>query len=56
MNDYNPFSKGAMAFDDFNYKYFNEVILNAKAIKALNDDIEDDISTIQPAKKLPGQD
>jgi hypothetical protein len=28
----NPFSKGAMGFDDYSYKYFNEHVLNTHAI------------------------
>ena len=31
-NDLNPFSKGAMSFDDYSYKYFNEHVLNTHAI------------------------
>lgn len=27
-----------MAFDDYSYKYYNSVVLNPKAIKAINDD------------------
>lgn len=38
MNDYNPFSKGAMAFDDYSYKFYNNAVLNPKAIRAINDD------------------
>lgn len=34
----NPFSKGAMGFDDYSYKYYNEAILNPKTIAAINDD------------------
>lgn len=37
-NDFNPFSKGAMGFDDYSYKYYNNVVLNPKTIKAINDD------------------
>jgi len=36
MNEYNPFSIGALSFDDYSYKYFNEVVLNPKALKAIN--------------------
>ena len=32
-NEMNPFSKGALSFDDYSYKYFNEVVLSEKAIK-----------------------
>jgi hypothetical protein len=31
-DDFNPFSKGAMGFDDYSYKYFNEHILNSNAL------------------------
>jgi len=31
-NDFNPFSKGAMGFDDYSYKYFNENVLNSNAL------------------------
>ena len=31
----NPFSKGVMGFDDFNYKYFNEEILKVEQSKIL---------------------
>lgn len=31
-NELNPFSKGAMCFDDYSYKYFNEHVLNTHAI------------------------
>jgi len=41
-NELNPFSMGALSFDDYSYKYFNDVVLNPKAIKALNEE-EDDI-------------
>ncbi len=37
-DDMNPFSKGAMGFDDYAYKYYNDVVLNAKAIAAINDE------------------
>ena len=38
INEYNPFSKGAMSFDDYSYKYYNDVVLNPKSIKAINDE------------------
>jgi len=41
-NEFNPFSVGSMSFDDYSYKYFNEIVLNPKAIKALNEEEEDD--------------
>ena len=41
-NEYNPFSKGALSFDDYSYKYFNDVVLNPKAIKAINEEEEED--------------
>ena len=28
VNEFNPFSNGAMSFDDFNYKYYNDVVLS----------------------------
>jgi hypothetical protein len=31
-NELNPFWKGAMSFDDFSYKVFNEAILSHVAI------------------------
>lgn len=34
----NPFSKGTMGFDDYAYKYYNDVVLNPKAIAAINDE------------------
>ena len=37
-NEYNPFSKGALGFDDYSYKYYNNLVFNPKSIKALNDD------------------
>jgi hypothetical protein len=40
LEDYNPFSKGAMAFDDYSYQHFNDVILNPKTIKKINEDEE----------------
>lgn len=40
-NEYNPFSKGALSFDDYSYKYFNEVVLNPKAVKAINEEDEE---------------
>ena len=36
INDFNPFAKGSMSFDDYSYKYFNDLILNPKALLALN--------------------
>jgi hypothetical protein len=42
-NEFNPFSKGALSFDDYSYKYFNEVVLNPKAIKAINEEDEDQL-------------
>ena len=42
--DFNPFSKGAMSFDDFCYKFYNNVVLNPKSIKAIND--EENLSLI----------
>ena len=41
VNDQNPFSKGAMSFDDYSYKYFNEIILNPKALLAINEELEE---------------
>jgi hypothetical protein len=40
-NEFNPFSKGALSFDDYSYKYFNEVVLNPKAVRAINEEEED---------------
>ena len=40
-NDFNHFSKGALSFDDYSYKYFNEVVLNPKAVRAINEEEED---------------
>jgi hypothetical protein len=37
-NDLNPFSKGAMSFDDYSYKFYNNAVLNPKTIRAINDD------------------
>ena len=37
-NEFNPFSKGALSFDDYSYKYFNDVVLNPKAIRAMNEE------------------
>ena len=42
-NEFNPFSKGALSFDDYSYKYFNEVVLNPKAIKAINEEDEEQL-------------
>lgn len=36
--DLNPFSKGALAFDDYSYKYYNNVVLNPKTIKEINEE------------------
>lgn len=41
-NEYNPFSKGALSFDDYSYKYFNEVVLSEKAVKQINEEEEED--------------
>jgi hypothetical protein len=30
VNDLNPFSKGAMSFDDYSYKYFNDHVFLAR--------------------------
>lgn len=32
-----PFSKGAMGFDDYSYKFYNNVVLNPKTIKQINE-------------------
>lgn len=47
-NDFNPFSKGALSFDDYSYKYFNDVVLNPKTIKAINE--EDDLELFQNSR------
>jgi hypothetical protein len=44
LEDFNPFSKGAMAFDDYSYKFYNNLVLDPKSIKAIND--EDNTSLI----------
>jgi len=36
--EYNPFSKGSMAFDDYSYKFYNNTVLNPKTVKAINDE------------------
>lgn len=35
--DFNPFSKGSMAFDDYSYWFYNNTVLDPKSIKAIND-------------------
>lgn len=35
--DFNPFSKGSMAFDDYSYRFFNSLVLDPKSLKAIND-------------------
>ena len=42
INLFDILAKGALSFDDYSYKYFNEVVLNPKALKAINEE-EDDI-------------
>lgn len=42
-DEFNPFAKGALSFDDYSYKYFNEVVLNPKALKAINEEAEDNM-------------
>ena len=34
----NPFSKGALSFDDYSYKYFNDIMVNPKTVKHLNEE------------------
>jgi hypothetical protein len=40
-DEFNPFAKGALSFDDYSYKYFNDVVLNPKALKSINEEAED---------------
>lgn len=54
-NEYNPFSKGALSFDDYSYKYFNEVVLSEKAIKQINEEEEEDPNLQLPAKNGEGE-
>lgn len=40
-----------MTFDDYSYKYFNDVVLNFKSIKAINEEEEEEVIDEYLAKK-----
>jgi len=40
MSENHPFSKGAMGFDDYSYKFYNNAVLNTKMIKLINEQDE----------------
>ena len=48
----NPFSRGSMGFDDYSYKFYNDAVLNPKAIAAINDD--ENTSLIAALEVKPG--
>ena len=43
----NPFSRGSMGFDDYSYKFYNDAVLNPKAIAAINDDENIDVEKLK---------
>lgn len=49
--EYNPFSKGAMTFDDYAYQFYNNTVLNPKTVKAIND--EENTSLIAAVEPKP---
>lgn len=56
--EYNPFSKGSMAFDDYAYNFYNSTVLNPKTVKAINDDENTSlVAAVEPkpsAAQTPG--
>lgn len=49
--EHHPFSKGAMAFDDYSYRFYNEAIFNPKSLKLINED--DDVKSPKEALNKP---